>query len=216
MRRTGNPGSPPRGSWGSRSDRGGIRIFPPTSATQWSFRCCRFRLRVRSCIKGGGNVRGAAPYRPRFPALIHNWRAEFAQGEVLFNSVQPVAGMAVCHGHRQYHEYPLREQTGVGRGLSLWARAGDYGHTERVCSWLLFRACETAGSRMRANSSTPAVSSTGTAIRSSISPAQERMRNFSGAGRHRMVGTCFAGRSGPRAGGISILVVGRCGANFGQ
>ncbi len=132
-----------------------------------------YRFRGAIWYQGESNVSKALAYRVLFPAMIEDWRATFDQPELPFYYVQiapyqyqeprlaavlresqlrtmshPHVGMVVTTDIGNVKDIHPRNKTEVGRRLSLWALAKQYGHTREVPSGPIYRTHQIAGQKI--------------------------------------------------------------------
>jgi sialate O-acetylesterase len=124
--------------------------------------------------QGESNATRAHQYRQLFPALIINWRTDWAQGDFPFYFTQiapfqydiegicpelqeaqlmtlalPNTGMAVTTDIGNIKDIHPRNKQMVGRRLARWALAKGYGHNDRVFSGPLYRSMQKEGAKVR-------------------------------------------------------------------
>jgi sialate O-acetylesterase len=130
-----------------------------------------FGIRGAIWYQGEANVGRAAQYEKLFPAMIHDWRSRWQEGDFPFYYVQiapypyggdltraaalrdaqrrslstPNTGMVVTLdiGNPQ-NIHPANKQE-VGRRLSLWALAHTYGEKGVICSGPLYKGLQIQG-----------------------------------------------------------------------
>jgi sialate O-acetylesterase len=131
-----------------------------------------FAIRGVIWYQGESNASRAWQYQKLFPSLIRDWRSKWGQGDFPFYYVQlapldrhadewvelweaqlktlavPNTGMAVITDLDEPGLHPLNKQ-GVGRRLSLWALAKDYGHSKIVYSGPLYKSMQIDGQAIR-------------------------------------------------------------------
>ena len=134
-----------------------------------------YRIRGAIWYQGESNRDRAAQYRTLFPAMIEDWREIWGQGDFPFYFVQiapyrygddtgqaaelreaqtmtlslPSTGMAVTMDIGNPDDIHPKNKWEVGRRLSLWALAKDYGREDLVFSGPLFKGFQKEGSSMR-------------------------------------------------------------------
>ena len=137
------------------------------------------QIRGAIWYQGESNVSRAFQYRTVFPNMIANWRKDFAQGDFPFYFVQlapfsygrgagdpipgaelweaqlrtlrsvPNTGMAVTTDIGDVKDIHPKNKQEVGRRLSLWALARDYGQKNLVFSGPLYRESKIEGGKIR-------------------------------------------------------------------
>ena len=120
--------------------------------------------------QGESNAGRAYQYRKLFPALIKSWRQEWnTEFPFYFVQIAPFQGQNAEIREAQLLSYKTVDKTGmvvitdagdsadihprnkeiVGRRLSLWALAKEYGHKKLVYSGPIYRSMEKEGDRIR-------------------------------------------------------------------
>jgi sialate O-acetylesterase len=138
-----------------------------------------YRIRGVIWYQGESNRYRARQYRKLFPAMIANWREDWAQGEFPFYYVQiapfnyallgkedehicpelqdaqlrslnvPETGMVVTTDIADLNDIHPRNKQAVGKRLSLWALAKTYGRKDIVYSGPLYKRMNIEGDRIR-------------------------------------------------------------------
>lgn len=124
--------------------------------------------------QGEANVGHANGYRKLFPAMITNWRDDWGQGDFPFYYVQLApfnynkgrasqklreaqmltlslknTGMAVTLDLGQARNIHPVKKLNVGKRLSLWALAKDYGKEDLVFSGPIYKSMKVEGDKIR-------------------------------------------------------------------
>jgi sialate O-acetylesterase len=135
-----------------------------------------FGIRGAIWYQGESNVPQAYRYRTLFPAMIRNWRTDWAQGDLAFGFVQlapfrydyadptcwaelceaqsmtlkntPNTGMAVTVDISDIKDIHPKNKQDVGRRLALWALAKVYGK-EMVFSGPVYKSMAVEGGKVR-------------------------------------------------------------------
>ncbi len=134
-----------------------------------------YRIRGAIWYQGESNRDRAAQYQTLFPAMIRDWRQLWRQGDFPFYFVQiapyryggdtgqaaelreaqmmtlsvPNTGMAVTMDIGNPGDIHPKNKWEVGRRLSLWALAKDYGRDDLVFSGPVYKGYQKEGSRLR-------------------------------------------------------------------
>ena len=130
-----------------------------------------YTLRGVIWYQGESNAPRAWQYRKLFPAMIENWRNDFANKKLPFYFVQlsphrsengeirdaqvytyrtvPYTGMAVTTDNGDSLDIHPRNKKLVGDRLALWALHNEYGKKDVVYSGPLYKSSRTVGNKIR-------------------------------------------------------------------
>lgn len=130
-----------------------------------------YTLRGIIWYQGESNADRAFQYRKLFPAMIKNWRDDWASPKLPFYFVQisphrsqiaeirdaqlhvyrnvPYTGMAVTTDNGDSLDIHPRNKELVGKRLSLWALKNEYGKKDLVASGPLYKSMKIEGGKIR-------------------------------------------------------------------
>jgi sialate O-acetylesterase len=138
-----------------------------------------YAIRGAIWYQGESNLERAYQYRTLFPAMIANWRSDWAQGDFPFGFVQlapyrykgqnpanyaelceaqlmtlkrvPRTGMAVTMDIGDVGNIHPKDKQEVGRRLALWAMAKAYGNKKLVYSGPIYKSMSIKGNQILLN-----------------------------------------------------------------
>jgi sialate O-acetylesterase len=136
-----------------------------------------YAIRGAIWYQGESNLSRAYQYRTLLPAMIANWRTDWAQGDFPFGIVQlapyryggqnpanwaelceaqrmtldasPNSGMAVTTDIGNVKDIHPTNKQDVGRRLALWALAKTYGKSDLVYSGPIYKSMAVEGNKIR-------------------------------------------------------------------
>ena len=134
----------------------------------------QFTIKGVIWYQGESNAQRAHQYRRLFPAMIESWRKDWAQGQFPFYYVQiapfnywpgyigfelreaqlmalsvPKTGMVVTMDIGEADNIHPKNKMDVGKRLSLWALAKDYGFEDIIYSGPLYKSMKVEGDKIR-------------------------------------------------------------------